>query len=324
LTLTFRAALALAALTLVIALPGVPAAAPEAHAADRDCANFDDQAQAQDYFLDRGGPDSDPDRLDADGDGVACDSLPCPCASAQEAAGSPPKPAPKRAQTIRGRVIEVIDGDTLRVRPLERTKRSVYDVRLIGIDTPETKKPGTPVECGGREATANLERIAQGRRVVLRTDPTHDTFDRYDRLLAYAKLRGGPEAATVQLRAGWAEVYVYGGRPFERVGAFRGVQRSAREAGRGVWEACDGDFHRRAAASSSQPARAAACGSVAYGGRAYVLYYRGMSCRKARRRVRHVHRHKRLRGWDCSSGSDFETGGYCQRGRRHFGWHPGD
>jgi hypothetical protein len=74
----------------------------------------------------------------------------------------------------------------------------------------------------------------------------------------------------------------------------------------------------------SETARSAACGTVKYGGRTYVLYYRGIGCRSARRKVRHVHRYKRLPGWKCSSGSNFRTGGYCERGQKHFGWHPGD
>jgi hypothetical protein len=77
-------------------------------------------------------------------------------------------------------------------------------------------------------------------------------------------------------------------------------------------------------ATSGAPAHSAACGSVAYDGRAYVLYYRGISCRSARRKVRYVHRHKRLPGWRCSSGSNFRTGGACTRGRKQFGWHPFD
>jgi endonuclease YncB( thermonuclease family) len=244
----------LAALWLVFALPHAALAAPPATAADRDCADFDNQAQAQDYFLDQGGPDSDPDRLDGDGDGVACDSLPCPCRRGRSPSPTPnPEEKPReRAQTIRARVTEVIDGDTIRVRSLERTGRSSYTVRLIGIDTPETKRPGTPVECGGPEGSANLERIAAGRRVRLRTDPTQDTFDRYDRLLAYIKLRGGPDAAIAQLRGGWAKVYVYGGMPFERVRAFRRAQRSARRQDRGVWGECGGSFHAPARASATQ------------------------------------------------------------------------
>ena len=146
-----------------------------------------------------------------------------------------PAPAPDRAQTIKARVTSVVDGDTIKVRPLEATQRSRYTVRLIGIDTPEVYGG---VECGGRKASAYLKRLATGRHVVLRTDPTQDMFDRYDRLLAYVKLRGGPDAALAQLRAGWAEVYVYGGNPFRRVGAFRGAERSARNADRGIWGRC--------------------------------------------------------------------------------------
>lgn len=54
---------------------GAVASTP-ARAADRDCSDFDYQRQAQEYFLDQGGPSHDPDRLDADGDGVACDIYP--------------------------------------------------------------------------------------------------------------------------------------------------------------------------------------------------------------------------------------------------------
>jgi hypothetical protein len=81
----------------------------------------------------------------------------------------------------------VADGDTIRVRLANgRYER----VRLIGIDTPETKDPGTPVECGGPHATGEMLRLAftepedsdgdglldtaggEGRSVTLRTDPT--------------------------------------------------------------------------------------------------------------------------------------------------------
>jgi endonuclease YncB( thermonuclease family) len=227
-----------------LALPAT--AAPPATAADRNCADFDNQRQAQQYFESIGGPTSDPDRLDADGDGKACDSLPCPCGSGGPAPSPPPQPAPKprkRAQTIRARVTEVVDGDTIKVHALEATQRPNYTVRLIGIDTPETRRPGTPVECGGPEASDSMHELADGRRVQLRTDPSQDTFDRYDRLLAYVKLRGGPDAAAAQLRRGWAKVYVYGGKPFRRVASYRRTAMSAKRAHRGVWDECGGNFH---------------------------------------------------------------------------------
>jgi hypothetical protein len=66
------------------------------------------------------------------------------------------------------------------------------------------------------------------------------------------------------------------------------------------------------------------CGSVSYGGRTFVMFHRGIVCATARRYVRRVHRNRRLAGWNCSSGSNYRTGGSCQQGRKLFGWHPAD
>jgi micrococcal nuclease len=49
---------------------------PPVTAGDRDCADFASQSEAQRYFRAKGGPGSDPDYLDGDGDGVACEDLP--------------------------------------------------------------------------------------------------------------------------------------------------------------------------------------------------------------------------------------------------------
>ena len=43
---------------------------------DRNCEDFTTQAEAQAFFLSEGGPNYDPHGLDADSDGVACESLP--------------------------------------------------------------------------------------------------------------------------------------------------------------------------------------------------------------------------------------------------------
>ena len=43
---------------------------------DKDCADFSSHDEAQDYFESTGGPSSDPDMLDGDHDGVACETLP--------------------------------------------------------------------------------------------------------------------------------------------------------------------------------------------------------------------------------------------------------
>jgi Excalibur calcium-binding domain len=70
--LTISAAVALATL-LLCSLPA------GASASDKDCADFPTQRAAQFFFLKHGGPRLDPDRLDGDNDGVACEDNPCPC-----------------------------------------------------------------------------------------------------------------------------------------------------------------------------------------------------------------------------------------------------
>jgi endonuclease YncB( thermonuclease family) len=180
--------------------------------------------------------------------------------------------AKPRARHIAARITSVTDGDTLRVRAYG-ARRKRYRVRLIGIDTPESVKPGAPVECGAEQATDAMVRLAfadgldtdgdglldegvgRGRKVVLVTDPSQDRFDAYGRLLAYVT-RSGTDLGARQVRAGWAKVYVFEKR-FRRYGRFRDAEDSARAAGRGAWGSCGGDFHRPAASPEPPPAPAA-------------------------------------------------------------------
>src|SRR6266545_2629371 len=78
-----------------------------------------------------------------------------------------------------GDVVRVVDGDTIRVRVGDRTER----VRYIGVDTPESVKPGTPVQCYAKRAAAANAALVAGQRVRLVGDVEHR--DRYGRLLAY-------------------------------------------------------------------------------------------------------------------------------------------
>ena len=79
-----------------------------------------------------------------------------------------------------GRIVKVIDGDTLDVSMNGRTER----VRLIGIDTPETKKPNSPVECFGPEATERTkELLPEDTPVLVQRDI--EARDPYGRLLGY-------------------------------------------------------------------------------------------------------------------------------------------
>jgi len=103
------------------------------------------------------------------------------CGSDDGGSAEPPGP-------IQARVTHVVDGDTIDV---ELPDGSDETVRYIGIDTPETVKPGTPVECGGPRAHEANERLVAGRTVTLRFDA--ERRDVYDRLLAYVYVpRGGP------------------------------------------------------------------------------------------------------------------------------------
>ena len=139
----------------------------------------------------------------------------------------------------------MIDGDTLKVKFADGTKTTV---RLIGIDTPETKKPGTPVQCGGRDATARMKKLAlrngKGRTVTITTDPTQDLTDRYGRLLSYVSA-GTTDFGRTMVAAGWATTYVYGGVDFQRVRAYRSAQSSAKSARKGVYRKCASSFHRK-------------------------------------------------------------------------------
>ncbi len=79
--------------------------------------------------------------------------------------------------TVEARVDRVVDGDTIIVIVSGQRQR----LRYIGIDTPESVKPDTPVERMGREATAANEVLVEGRTVVLETDVSET--DRFGRLL---------------------------------------------------------------------------------------------------------------------------------------------
>src|SRR5436189_298632 len=69
----------IAAFVAVVALLAALPSSSVAHRGDRDCKDFPTQRRAQFFFLRHGGPRHDPDRLDADHDGIACESNPCPC-----------------------------------------------------------------------------------------------------------------------------------------------------------------------------------------------------------------------------------------------------
>jgi hypothetical protein len=95
-----------------------------ASAADRDCADFDSQRAAQLFFLRNGGPEDDPHRLDADGDGIACESNPAPRYERRTLPGGgvTPRPKPRPLPVVRSSVRfraparDVVAGERVRMR----------------------------------------------------------------------------------------------------------------------------------------------------------------------------------------------------------------
>jgi endonuclease YncB( thermonuclease family) len=227
-------ALALALVSLGL---GFSAPAPASAVVDRDCGDFASQAAAQHFFLDAGS--GDPHRLDDDGDGVACESNPCPCigrgstAPQQLANTGNQTQAQQGPRTYRetGNVVRVTDGDTLRVRLRGGAHVSV---RMLGIDTPERGR------CGADAATANLRRLAPvGSTVHLVSDRTQAAKDRYGRLLRYVQRQGG--YADLSFRQAWdgfTRPYAFGGRPVVRHRQYVRAIDHARDHARGAWHGC--------------------------------------------------------------------------------------
>ena len=154
-------------------------------------------------------------------------------------------PLPVNAEPVSSTalVLRVVDGDTIDIRDDVRGR---LRVRILGIDTPETKKPGFTVGCWGPEATAFAEVTMVGQRVALQPDPSQDRTDRYGRTLAYLVRADNWDYSVEAARAGTAKSYVYGGSPVSRHGAIEAAEAEARTALRGLWGSpCNGHIESR-------------------------------------------------------------------------------
>jgi micrococcal nuclease len=129
-------------------------------------------------------------------------------------------------------VERVVDGDTLVVRGGVR-------VRLIGVDTPETKDPRRPVQCFGREASARTAALVPpGTALRLVYDVERE--DRYGRTLAYVyRAADGLFLNAALVRDGYAVAATFP-PDVAHADEFVALTREARDAGRGLWSACGG------------------------------------------------------------------------------------
>ena len=159
--------------------------------------------------------------------------------SAKDTPRAPAGVPPARAGSSRdARVNRVVDGDTILVRSINRSGEPsgvLRRVRYIGVDTPESVKPDTPVECFGKEAAAANRRLVEGRIVKLVAD--REAFDKYGRALAYvyvddkfvnAELIKGGFARTLEVPPNTS-----------KAAELNKLERVAISTNKGLWGACD-------------------------------------------------------------------------------------
>lgn len=123
------------------------------------------------------------------------------------------------------RVERAVDGDTLLLD--DRTR-----VRLLGVDTPETKRPDWPVERFGPEAHEFTSTHVEGRRVRLEFDK--ERHDKYGRVLAYVYVDDWFLNEEL-IRAGLGRAIT--NHPYSETmkRRFRAAQREAQHQRRGIW-----------------------------------------------------------------------------------------
>lgn len=133
------------------------------------------------------------------------------------------------ADATTGQVVRVVDGDTVivKISDVDTT------VRLLNIDTPETKHPNKAVECFGPEATAFLaETLPAGTEVGLDFDVERE--DQYGRTLAALFLEDRTLVNAEIARQGLGSAVIF--EPNEKYyDAVKAAQEEAQQAELGVF-----------------------------------------------------------------------------------------
>jgi micrococcal nuclease len=166
-------------------------------------------------------------------------------ASADAELGPSPTPHPATGPQVTAEVVEVVDGDTIKIR-YENGSRDT--VRLLGVDTPEVHTEVDPDEFGvpdteagrdclrawGERASQYAKTTLAGETVRLGFDPNEGKRGYYGRLLAYVYIDG--ESVNYQLvRQGYARMY---DSDFVDRPRFESAETVARTDDRGVWGEC--------------------------------------------------------------------------------------
>jgi micrococcal nuclease len=132
-------------------------------------------------------------------------------------------------------VIETIDGDTIDVRIGYKRQR----IRLLGIDTPETKDPRKPVQCFGREASERTDELLPPGTIV-RLEHDMEKHDAFNRLLAYVWRASDGLFVNLDLVAGgYADILSIPPNT-AHADEFRAAMTAAKATTVGLWATCGG------------------------------------------------------------------------------------
>ncbi len=150
--------------------------------------------------------------------------------------GPRPVALPGGGSGLPATIAHVVDGDTVDLRIGGGTERA----RLLGIDTPETVKPDSPVECFGPEASARTkELLPEGTAVVVQRD--REARDRFGRLLVYLwRRRDHLFVNGALVRDGYARTLSIAPNT-SRQADLAAQLAAARASGAGLWAACPPD-----------------------------------------------------------------------------------
>ena len=137
-------------------------------------------------------------------------------------------------------VVRVVDGDTI-VAKLDGETKDVT-IRFLGINTPETVDPRTTVECFGKEASARMHALLDGKRVRLESDVQADERDKYGRLLRNVLLEDGTDVNASMVRDGYAYAYLSFPLNPKRKQELKKLQEDAKLNHIGLWSptTCNG------------------------------------------------------------------------------------
>lgn len=143
------------------------------------------------------------------------------------------------AEKIEQVVVErVVDGDTIILED-GRT------IRYLNIDTPESVKPNTPVQCYAKEASAINRELVDKRTIYIKYD--EQERDRYGRELRFIFLKAEDTSDIEKsvnaylVEMGFARSMIY--KPNDTYeNDFYTLERQAKRNNIGIWRACDNPF----------------------------------------------------------------------------------